>query len=282
MKEIGLYAIKGYDRQNKPLKTMVEMEKLSFKFKTVLLQSQSKMLKSFVQPSVYNVKSFSQLYGAFGDYSLFNFLSGQPTTVSKIPGANEYFFKKAYEQYQLESSKAMHKEPLADSSFHKNASIQSLVQEVAKKNNLPKEWFKKLIHMESGFDPLATSRKGALGLGQLMPATASEMGLRVTSPDDRSEGSVWDPGSNLDASARYLRWLQEVYLEKGMKGREMLNFTAAAYNAGIGNIQKAINRVGNKDSLTWQKVASVLPIVTGRASKETIQYVERLQSSSIL
>jgi len=57
--------------------------------------------------------------------------------------------------------------------------------------------FAALIERESAFDPAALSPKGARGLGQLMPATASDMG--VTNP--------FDPEANLNGSAKYLTHL---------------------------------------------------------------------------
>ena len=57
-----------------------------------------------------------------------------------------------------------------------------------KKNNVPETLFQKLIQTESGFNPNAKSPRGARGLGQLMPATAQELGLNLK--EDHSDGSI--------------------------------------------------------------------------------------------
>ena len=74
--------------------------------------------------------------------------------------------------------------------------------------------FAALIERESAFDPAALSPKGAQGLGQLMPATASDMS--VTNP--------FDPEANLNGSARYLTLLLAEF--------GSLDLALAAYNAG--------------------------------------------------
>ncbi|MBC8282177.1 MAG: lytic transglycosylase domain-containing protein [Nitrospinae bacterium] len=153
-------------------------------------------------------------------------------------------------------------------------SLPELVNRIAQKNNIPENLFQKLIQTESAFDPDAKSSRGAMGLGQLMPATAKELGLNLK--EDHSIGSVLHPESNLDASARYLRKLFDKYTKEGIPGDEAWNFAAGAYNAGMGNIAKAIEKVGQVSQ--WDQVAAVLPQVTGKYSSETIRYVNRLRA----
>lgn len=78
-----------------------------------------------------------------------------------------------------------------------------------------------LVRQESGFDPAARSGAGALGLTQLMPATAASLG--VTNP--------LDPAQSLDGGARYLR--QQLDRFGGDPALAL-----AAYNAGPGAVQK--------------------------------------------
>lgn len=78
-----------------------------------------------------------------------------------------------------------------------------------------------LIHAESGFDPLAVSGKGAQGLMQLMPATASSLGV----------SNAFDPAQNINGGAHYL-----AKMLKRFHGDERL--AAAAYNAGPGAVDK--------------------------------------------
>jgi soluble lytic murein transglycosylase-like protein len=152
--------------------------------------------------------------------------------------------------------------------------IPELAEQVALEQGLPPKWFRRLIQLESGFDPNAKSSRGAMGLGQMMPETAKEWGLRVAS--DRKEGSVWHPRSNLEASAKYLRWLHGLYRDLGVEGPETWKFTAGAYNAGVGNIGKAIRLLPGYEELKWSRMKTFLPQVTGSHAAETLNYVNRL------
>lgn len=81
-----------------------------------------------------------------------------------------------------------------------------------------------LIHAESAFNPRATSPKGAMGLGQLMPATAKSFGIR----------DPYEPVQNIWVCVRYLE--REFYRYKGK--RDSLDLVLAAYNAGPGAVKK--------------------------------------------
>jgi soluble lytic murein transglycosylase-like protein len=157
-----------------------------------------------------------------------------------------------------------------------NPSLKDLTFRVADKNSIPAKLFQKLIQTESNFNPKALSSRGAMGLGQIMPKTATELGLTIG--DDKTPGSVWHAESNLDASARYLKKLFDKYQKEGISEKEAWNFAAGAYNAGMGNIAKAINKITLEPVKTWDQVAAVLPQVTGKYSQETIRYVSRLRA----
>jgi len=155
-------------------------------------------------------------------------------------------------------------------------SLKALTVRIAVKNGIPEGLFQKLIQTESAFDPHAKSPRGAMGLGQIMPATAKELGLDIG--DEKTPGSVWHPESNLDASARYLKKLYDKYQKEGITGEEAWNFAAGAYNAGMGNIARAIKKISHEPVKTWDQVAQVLSQVTGKYSQETIRYVNRLRA----
>lgn len=88
-----------------------------------------------------------------------------------------------------------------------------------------------LVLAESSFNPNATSRKGAMGLGQLMPATAKGMGL----------SDPYEPTQNLDAAIKILRSGLDKYSGKAAWEDikpEHIKLALAAYNAGSGAVKK--------------------------------------------
>jgi len=95
-----------------------------------------------------------------------------------------------------------------------------LADAAADKYGLPRKLVRSVMAAESGFSPQAVSPKGAVGLMQLMPATAQTMGVNPN-----------DPVQNVDAGARYLRDLLVKY-------DGYLWHALAAYNAGPGAVDK--------------------------------------------
>ncbi|MCZ2079863.1 MAG: lytic transglycosylase domain-containing protein [Bryobacterales bacterium] len=97
--------------------------------------------------------------------------------------------------------------------------IGDAIQEAAEREGLTPDLLRAIIHKESSYLPCAVSPKGALGLMQLMPATASAM--KVENP--------FDPKQNIDGGSRFLRKLLNRY------GND-LTLALGAYNAGPGNV----------------------------------------------
>ena len=113
-----------------------------------------------------------------------------------------------------------------------------LADAAADRYGLPRELVRSVMAAESGFQPLAISPKGAIGLMQLMPGTAQVLGA-----------DPYDPAQNVDAGARYLRDLLTKY-------NYGLRHALAAYNAG---------------PLAVEKYNGVPPY------RETIDYIGRIE-----
>ena len=110
--------------------------------------------------------------------------------------------------------------------------------------DLPIE-LKYLAVIESGLRPQVKSRAGALGLWQFMYRTGLYFGLKENSYVDER----MDPEKATDAACRYLKKLYGIYGD--------WNLALAAYNAGPGNVNKAIRRSGDKK--TYWEVRPYLP-----------------------
>lgn len=127
-------------------------------------------------------------------------------------------------------------------------------------HKLPLE-LKYLSVIESGLRPQVKSRAGALGLWQFMYGTGKMFGLKDNSYIDER----MDPEKSTDAACRYLKQLYNIYGD--------WNLALAAYNAGPGNVNKAIRRSGNKT--TYWEVRPFLP-------KETQGYVPNFIAAAYL
>jgi hypothetical protein len=115
------------------------------------------------------------------------------------------------------------------------------------------ELLQALIATESGFDADAVSPKGAVGLMQVMPATAQRYGV---TGDTRLpvEKKLTDPRTNIRAGTRYLRDLIRMFPGQ-------LELALAAYNAGEGAVQRAGNRIPNYRE-TQNYVRTVMQLYT--------------------
>jgi soluble lytic murein transglycosylase-like protein len=104
--------------------------------------------------------------------------------------------------------------PGADASKPK-PEIQQLIVEKSRQHEIDPKLVESVIQVESNYNPVAVSPKGALGLMQLIPATARRFGVR----------NPFDAAENIEGGIKYLKHLQELF-----DGDQRL--TLAAYNAG--------------------------------------------------
>ena len=124
---------------------------------------------------------------------------------------------------------------------------------------------------ESNLDPDAVSHCGAVGIMQIMPETGEkDLGISIA--------DLKNPDRNIWGGIEYMRRMEKSWKCFPILSTEVWAFSLASYNAGIGNMRKAVFKVrsdGHEYSC-WSVVAALgLPKITGDRSEETINYVAR-------
>lgn len=123
------------------------------------------------------------------------------------------------------------------------AELNALVDDAAEREELEPDLIRSVIRQESAARPCAVSSKGALGLMQLMPATALQFGV----------ADAFDPKENVTAGARLLKQLLTTY------GGDV-SLALGAFNAGPGKVSQAGGLPDYPETLDYvQKVLSFLP-----------------------
>jgi len=108
----------------------------------------------------------------------------------------------------------------------RSTSYDAVITRAARDTQVQPELVRAVIVVESGFNPRAISRRGAIGLMQLLPSTARRYGAF----------NAFDPEQNIRAGVKYLADLISRY------GEQRLDLVLAAYNAG----ENAVERYGNR------------------------------------
>lgn len=129
------------------------------------------------------------------------------------------------------------------------ADFEDLIRSTSEKYGLDPRLTRAVIATESNFNPNATSKVGAGGLMQLMPSTASELGVK----------NVYDPAQNVDGGVRYLKKMLD---STGGNLREAL----AAYNGGIGRL-----KTNGFDKMPQESKDYVLKVLS-KAGDEDVPY----------
>ncbi len=119
----------------------------------------------------------------------------------------------------LKSARVLSYQSYGSAVYDSNADAPVLFKEAAQTHGVDPRLLLAIAHRESAMNPNATSRVGACGLMQLMPATARFLGV----------ANIFDPRENVFGAARYLRTLLDTF-------HGDLDLTLAAYNAGPGAV----------------------------------------------
>lgn len=116
-----------------------------------------------------------------------------------------------------------------------------------------------IIKAESDFNPEAVSKKGAIGLMQIMPATARDMVNNNLKYETFKTSDLYNPQINIDLGTEYLQFLLKSF-------NNDVNLALSAYNAGIGNVLK-----WNQDSKIYDEDKVLF--------KETKKYVKKVNKT---
>jgi soluble lytic murein transglycosylase-like protein len=158
------------------------------------------------------------------------------------------------------------------------ANVADAVSAASDRYRLDPDLLNSVIRAESGFNPHAVSRKGAQGLMQLMPETASKLGVP----------NAFDPEANVDGGTRYLRELLERYNFDLIKA-------LAAYNAGTKRVEQyhgvppyqetrhyvaSIVRDFNRKKLAQQKAAKAAQAQTAAQAKASVPTTGQTKTST--
>lgn len=122
--------------------------------------------------------------------------------------------------------------------------IEKAAETASKKYGVDKKLILSVIQQESSFNPYSTSGAGAMGLMQLMPATAKELGVN----------NAYDINQNVDGGTKYLKGLLSTFGD--------LKTAIAAYNAGPGAVKRSNGDISKLSAETKNYVAKVTKYYT--------------------
>lgn len=159
---------------------------------------------------------------------------------STISRADYYDYNWTYDQDLIDQYIAQKKDFILDNItpiYIRGIKYRAYISYVAKKNDVPKEFFA-LAAIESAYNPKIKSSAGAVGMWQIMKPTGKEMGLKITNYSD--ERKNWKKSTV--AATRYIKHLAEDFFDGDYE------LAILAYNAGVGNVKKSMERMNSKNA----------------------------------
>ena len=133
-----------------------------------------------------------------------------------------------------------------------------VIKQYSQRYNVDPLFITSIIKVESNFNPDARSKKGAIGLMQIMPPTAKEIAGKYFGVTDFNEQQLYDADFNIKIGVYYVKILSDMF-------NNNTNLVLASYNAGLGNVQK------------WQQENPIIEYDSEEMPfKETKHYVSKI------
>jgi soluble lytic murein transglycosylase-like protein len=192
----------------------------------------------------------------------------QPVRVALGAGGRKLIFNETLAQYARRFAGKLL--PVPDLPGLPSAALEPLIQRHASARNLDPRLVRAVIQIESGYNQRARSNKGAMGLMQLMPDTASELAVR----------DPYDADENLRGGTAYLRQLIDAFPAS-------LEMALAAYNAGPGAVERHRGVPPFPDTIDYVHRVMALyqgtaPAVQLRPGRRPAPYVTRGSNGRLL
>jgi membrane-bound lytic murein transglycosylase MltF len=179
------------------------------------------------------------------------------------------FFKRYYERNQWI------KNPLTDNAVKKIDEYRTFFEKYARRYGFDWRLIMAMGFQESGLNPKKKSHRGAVGLMQIRPSTAADPKVDIENIDKVE--------NNIHAAVKYLDFLRSRYFsDVGIRPRDQVRFSLAAYNAGPAKIRRAREKAAmmHLDANRWfRNVELAVLRIVGR---ETVQYVSNINKYYVI